>query len=270
MNAKIDNELRTRAQDDPVTSSELLAVVAARSLIGKRVVFAGHGLPTLAVSLAQLTVAPDIEIVYESGVTGARPERLPRTIADSILVQGAAGVLTMPVLFNYVLQGGRIDVGFLGAAQIDKYGSLNSSIIGKNWNSPTVKLPGSGGAVEILANAAEVFVVMRRHLPQTFVKALDFCTSPSPHEAAISPRGAVPTGRGATVVISELGVMVRTGIEDELTLISVQPGVTVRHVIEATGWDLRVADNVTVIAPPTKKELAVLRQTLDPERIYLR
>ena len=182
-----------------VSSSELLAVVAARELAGRQTVFAGIGLPTLAVSLAQLTVAPDAEIVYESGVCGAHPTHLPETIADSVLITGAEAVLSLPALFGYVLQGGRIDVGFLGAAQIDRWGNLNSSVIG-DWHAPKVRLPGSGGAVEVMANAREVFVVMRRHDRRSLVETLDFCTSPGPDRAAaagLRPARAGGTGGGA-------------------------------------------------------------------------
>lgn len=253
-----------------VTSSELLTIISARALAGRRIVFAGHGLPTLAVAMAQHTVAPDIEIVYESGVTGAQPTELPRSISDSILVPGAAAVMPMTHLFNYVLQGRRIDVGFLGAAQIDKYGSLNSSIIGKDWNSPSTKLPGSGGAIEVMASANEVFVVMRRHTPRTFVETLDFCTTPSPHRASRSAGGAMPSGLGVTHVITDLGVMVRHGVDEELVLTSVHQGVSVEHVKAATGWDLQVAKNLTITEPPTESELQLLRETLDRERVYLR
>ena len=151
----------------PASVTELLTVLAARELAGRRIVFAGIGLPTLAAALAELTVAPDIEIIYESGVTGAHPIGLPTTISDSILVTGAEAVLPMPQLFGYVIQGQRIDTGFLGAAQIDRHGSLNSTLIGGSYARPEHRLPGSGGAIEVMAHAREVFVVMRRHTPQT-------------------------------------------------------------------------------------------------------
>ncbi len=149
----------------PATVTELLTVLAARELAGRRIVFAGIGLPTLAAALAELTVAPDIEIIYESGVTGAHPIGLPTTISDSILVTGAEAVLPMPQLFGYVIQGQRIDTGFLGAAQIDRHGSLNSTMIGGSYARPEHRLPGSGGAIEVMAHAREVFVVMRAAYP---------------------------------------------------------------------------------------------------------
>ncbi|MET7934143.1 CoA-transferase [Streptomyces sp. NPDC005322] len=251
----------------PATSSELLAVVASRELTAKRTVFAGIGLPTLAASLAHLTVAPSIEIVYESGVCGAHPSHLPETIADAVLITGAEAVLSMATLFGSVLQGGHIDVGFLGAAQIDRWGNLNSSVIG-DWHEPAVRLPGSGGAMEVMANSQEVFVVMRRHDPRSFMDKLDFCTSPGPDRAVAD--GITPLGAGVTRVITDLGILARSGAGEELRLVAVHPGVTVDQVRSATGWDLRTADTVATIEPPTEAELRLLREDVDPDRVYLR
>ncbi|MFP3396249.1 CoA-transferase subunit beta [Brevibacterium sp. H602] len=255
---------------DVVTSSELLTVHSARALAGRNVVFAGHGLPTLAVSLAQHTVAPDIEIVYESGVTGARPPAMPRSISDSILVPGAASVMPMTHLFNYVLQGQRIDVGFLGAAQVDKFGNLNSTLIGEDWEHPDSRLPGSGGAIEAMAGAAEIFLVMRRHTPRTFVESLDFVTSPGPKKAAEAAVGSMPAGSGVTHVITDLGIMTRFARDEELTLTAVHPGVDPAEAVRQTGWNLQVSTDLKTTQPPTPDELALLRETLDPTRIYLR
>src|SRR5699024_496279 len=255
---------------DMVTNSELLTIHSARALAARRVVFAGHGLPTLAVSLAQNTVAPEIEIVYESGVTGARPPALPRSISDSILVPGAASVMPMTHLFAYVRQGQRIDVGFLGAAQVDKYGSLNSTLIGSDWQNPDSRLPGSGGAIEVMAGAAEVFLVMRRHTPSTFVETLDFVTSPSPHQAKATEAGMPPAGAGVTHMITDLGIMTRTDPNEELTLTSVHPGIDVAEVVARTGWSLKVAADLKTTEPPSQEELRLLREDLDPNRIYLR
>lgn len=246
----------------PPTDIELLTVLAARELAGRHVVFAGHGLPTLAVSLAQLTCAPDIEIVYESGVTGAHPADLPTSISDSMLVTGAEGVLTMPQVFSYMIQGQRIDVGFLGAAQIDRHGSLNSTLIAGTYERPGHRLPGSGGAIEVMAHAREVFVLMRRHTPQTLVEKLDFVTSPAP-----TP-GGQSSGLGVTRLLTTLGVLGRQG--DELVLTSVNPGIRVEDVVRATGWPLQVAPELAPTEPPSTEELRVLREVLDPRRIYLR
>jgi glutaconate CoA-transferase subunit B len=263
-------DTRTQPSHDDVTSSELLTVHSARALAGRNVVFAGHGLPTLAVSLAQHTVAPDVEIVYESGVTGARPPVMPRSISDSILVPGAASVMPMTHLFNYVLQGQRIDVGFLGAAQVDKYGNLNSTLIGEDWEQPDSRLPGSGGAIEAMAGASEIFLVMRRHTPRTFVENLDFVTSPGPRKAAETETGSLPAGSGVTHVITDLGIMTRSARDEELTLTAVHPGIDPAEVVRQTGWSLRVSPDVETTQPPTPNELKLLREQLDPTRIYLR
>jgi glutaconate CoA-transferase subunit B len=249
------------------TSSELLSVVASRELAARHTVFAGIGLPTLAASLAHLTVAPQLEIVYESGVCGAHPAQLPETIADAVLITDAEAVLSMPALFGYVLQGGHIDVGFLGAAQIDKHGNLNSSVIG-DWHSPSVRLPGPGGAMEVMASAREVFVVMRRHDRRSFVDTLDFCTSPGPDRALAD--GIRPLGAGVTRVITDLGILARAGAGEELRLIAVHPGVDADQVRAATSWELRVDDELATIEPPSEAELRLLREDVDPGRVYLR
>lgn len=258
---------QAEASAPAISATELLTVAASRELAGRHTVFAGIGLPTLAVSLAQMTTAPGLEIVYESGVCGAHPSHLPETIADAVLITGSEAVLSMPALFGYVLQGGRIDVGFLGAAQIDKWGNLNSSVIG-DWDSPAVRLPGSGGAVEVAANSREVFVVMRRHDRRTFVEDLDFCTSPGP-DRALAAGGRV-RGAGVTRVITELGVLSRPGAGHELILEAVHEGVSVDQVRESTGWDLKVSADIHVTPAPSPRELCILREDIDPRRVYLR
>ncbi|MGV9744389.1 CoA-transferase subunit beta [Rhodococcus zopfii] len=251
------------------STTELIVSVAARALAGKDRVFAGVGLPTLAVDLARRTSSPDIDLIYESGVCGAHPEAMAEGIADSVVVSGAESVVSMASLFGYVLQGGNVDVGFLGAGQIDRHGSLNTSIIG-DWDKPTVRLPGAGGAAEIMPNAGEVFVVMRRHDPSAFPAELDFCTSPSPVRAREAGVGMMPRGRGVTKVFTSLGVLSRSGPFDELALTSVHAGVTVDDVRAATGWDLKVSDALTVTEPPTAHEIHLLRDEIDKVRLYLR
>ncbi|MEN0139819.1 MAG: CoA-transferase [Rhodococcus sp. (in: high G+C Gram-positive bacteria)] len=259
----------TTARAGAISPTEVIVSVAARELAGKRRVFAGVGLPTLAVDLAKRTSNPDVELIYESGVCGAHPSAMAEGIADSVVVSGAESVVSMSALFGYVLQGGNVDVGFLGAAQIDRYGSLNTSIIG-DWDKPTVRLPGAGGAVEIMPNAGEIFVVMRRHDPSAFPAELDFCTSPSPVRARAAGDGIAPRGRGVTRVFTNLGVLSRQGPFDELELVSVHEGVTVDDVRAQTGWELKVADDLTVTAPPTGEEIHLLRDVIDTVRLYLR
>lgn len=251
------------------TSTELIVSVAARALAGKRRVFAGVGLPTLAVDLAQRTVNPNVELVYESGVCAAHPTSMPESIGDAVIVAGAEAVLSMQALFGYVLQGGHIDVGFLGAAQIDRFGSLNTSFIG-DARSPQVRLPGAGGAPEIMMNAAEVFVIMRRHDLGSFPEELDFCTSPSPVRGRESGQGLPHRGMGVSTVITPLGTLERATAFSELELVSVHDGVTVDEVRAATGWDLKVADGVHVTTPPSDESIRLLREEIDIVRLYLR
>jgi len=257
------------ASDLAPASTEFLATVAARQLAGKRRVFAGVGLPTLAVDLAQRTINPDVELVYESGVCGAHPERLAEGIADSVLVTGAESVLSMQALFGYVLQGGHVDVGFLGAAQVDRWGSLNTSFIG-DWDRPTVRLPGAGGAAEIMPNAGECIVVLRRHDPGALPDRLDFCTSPSPVQARDEDPGMVPRGHGVSTVITPLAVLRRPDKFGELEVSEVHPGVTVDQVRAATGWDIRVAADVTETEWPSVEDVRLLREEVDTVRLYLR
>lgn len=249
------------------TVDEAVTVTAARELAGKQVVFAGIGLPTLAVSLAQETCSPTLEVIYESGVCGAHPSSLPATIADAVLITDSEAVLNLPALFGYVLQGGRIDVGFLGAAQIDKFGNLNSSVIG-DWDSPAKRLPGSGGAHEVLANARETFVIMRRHTKSAFVEKVDFVTSASPD--AVIAEGGFTRSLGVTRVFTQFGILGRSGPGEELRLIAIYPGVSPDEAVASTGWDLQVARDITVIEPPKDFELDLLRNEIDPKGVYLR
>ena len=251
------------------SSTEFLATVAARELAGTGVVFAGVGLPTLAVDLAKRTVNPFLELVYESGVCGAHPDGLAEGIADSVLVSGAESVVNLQALFGYVLQGGNVDVGFLGAAQVDRHGSLNTSVIG-DWSKPRVRLPGSGGAADIMPNAAECLVVLRRHDHGALPAELDFCTSPSPVRARAADPASTPRGHGVSTVITPLCVLRRPERFGELELAQVHPGVSVAEVRERTGWDLAVADQVTETARPTREDVRLLREEIDTVRLYLR
>jgi len=219
---------------------ELMAIEAARRLSNDTVCFVGIGLPSTAANLARRTHAPDCVLVYESGTIGAKPTELPLSIGDGELAETADSVVSVPEMFAYWLQGGRIDVGFLGAAQIDKHGNLNSTVIG-SYDSPTVRLPGGGGAPEIATSCKDVFVMLRQS-PRTFVERLDFTTS---------------VGDRVRVVITDLGIL--EPVDGELTLVATHPGVSADDARAATGWDLRVADDLRQTRAPTEDELDALR-----------
>jgi glutaconate CoA-transferase subunit B len=248
----------------PFTSTEMMIVASARQLAGERVCFVGVGPPNIACNLAKRTVSPELELVYEAGVFGAEPARLPLSIGDPTLVTDSLLVTSMFDLFAYYLQAGLIDVGFLGASQIDRFGNINTTVIG-DYSHPKVRLPGSGGACEIAINAKKIFVIMPQST-RSFVQTVDFVTSPG-HQ----PEGRPPTWRGAgpTAVITGLGVY-RFGKEGEMELESLHPGVTIDQVLENTGWDLRVPEGVRETAPPTDHELRLIREQLDPEGAYTR
>src|SRR4051795_3721265 len=218
----------------------MMAVEAARRLDDRAVCFVGIGLPSKAANLARRTHAPGCVLVYESGTIGSHPTRLPLSIGDGELAETADAVVSVPEMFAYWLQSGRIDVGFLGAAQIDRFGNLNSTVIG-DYATPKVRLPGGGGAPEIATSVADVFVILRQST-RTFVSELDFTTS---------------RGERVTVVVTDLGTFEPR--DGELTLVRVHPGVRVDDVRAATGWDLRVAGDVGETTPPTAQELEVLR-----------
>ena len=219
------------------TPEEAMITAAAAELAGVRTVFVGIGPPNAAAVLARRTVAPDLELIYESGVIGARPTRLPDSIGDPALVSGAAATMSMHDLFAYFLQGGRIEVGMLGAAQIDRWGNLNTTVIGP-YAAPGVRLPGSGGACEIALNAARVIVVMNQS-PRSFVERVDFVTSPGHRHPDGTPRPGW-AGAGPEVVITQLGVY-RFGTDGEMELSALQPGVTKADVDAASGWAIRRA-----------------------------
>jgi glutaconate CoA-transferase subunit B len=243
------------------TRSEMMIVAAARELAGQRVCFVGVGLPNIAVNLAKRTVAPDLELVYEAGVFGARPARLPLSIGDPTIVTGATSVTSMFELFGFYLQGGLIDVGFLGAAQIDRFGNINTTVIG-DYDSPRTRLPGSGGACEIAINAREVFVIMRQS-KRSFVEKIDFRTSPG----NLGDRAAQGwLGRGPSVVVTDLGIY---HFDDgEMRLDSIHPGATLDGVRETIGWDPKVAEQVATTPAPTAEELRLIRVELDPGGAY--
>ena len=239
------------------TAGELMVVAAARCLEDGVVCFVGIGLPSTAANLARRLHAPRLVLVYESGTIGSKPGVLPLSIGDGELAETADTVVSVPEIFAYWLQAGRIDVGFLGAAQIDRYGNLNSTVIG-DYAKPRVRLPGAGGAPEIAAAAREVMIIMR-HDPRAFVERLDFVTSAGYLEGGDARRRAGLPGGGPTRVITDLGVLEPDAVTRELTLVAVQPGVEVERVRAATAWPLRVVEKPEPLAAPTERELAVLR-----------
>src|SRR2546427_10143825 len=242
----------------PYTANEMMIVAAARQLAGERVCFVGVGPPNIACNLAKRTIAPDLELVYEAGVFGSAPARLPLSIGDPTLVTGSTLVTNQFELFSYYLQGGLIDVGFLGASQIDRYGNINTTVIGE-YDRPKVRLPGSGGACEIAINAKKVFVIMPQS-ERSFVERIDFVTSPG-HLAGKRPSG---WGQGPSVVVTNLGVF-RFDDHGEMFLASLHPDVSLQDARDNTSWELRVGEGVGETPPPTEEELRLVREELDPE-----
>jgi glutaconate CoA-transferase subunit B len=249
--------------------TEMMIVAAARELAGERVCFVGVGLPNIAVNLAKRTVAPELELVYEAGVFGARPARLPLSIGDPTIVTGSTAVTSMWELFALYLQGGLIDVGFLGAAQIDRYGNINTTVIGP-YDHPKTRLPGSGGACEIAINARQVFVIMRQSA-RSFVERIDFRTSPGnlggAEQSERIRREGGWLGRGPSVVVTDLGIY-HFDENGEMRLDSLHPGATMDDVRAAMAWEPRLAEAVGTTAPPTDDELRLIREELDPGGAY--
>jgi glutaconate CoA-transferase subunit B len=242
------------------TPNELMTVSAARALTGSDVCFVGIGLPSQASNLARLLHAPDLVLIYESGTIGSRPSVLPLSIGDGELAQTADAVVSVPEIFAYWLQGGRVDVGFLGAAQVDRYGNINTTVIGP-YSDPTVRLPGGGGAPEIAAHAKQVYLMLK-HEPRRFVERIDFVTSTGQLPPGQDRRAAGLTGKGPTRVFTDLGLLEPDPQTNELTLVAVHPGVEVDTVRERTGWDLRVSPDLYTLEPPRADELSTLRDLL--------
>ncbi|MFC9255107.1 CoA-transferase subunit beta [Amycolatopsis thailandensis] len=240
------------------TSDEMMSVAAARALGDGMSCFVGIGLPSTAANLARRGHAPNLTLIYESGCLGAKPARLPLSIGDGELADTADAVVSVPEVFNYWLQPGRIDVGFLGAAQLDKFGNINTTVIGPDYASPKVRLPGAGGAPEIAASCREVFVVLRQST-RTFVEKVDFVTSFG-HGTGKGDRERLGLpGAGPTLVVTDLGLMRPDPETAELTLTEVHPGGDVDQVVEATGWKLKVAGDLGTTPAPTEAELRILR-----------
>jgi len=236
------------------TRDEMMTVAAARLLHNGQVCFVGIGLPSAACNLARLTHAPELVLIYESGTIGTRPSVLPLSIGDGELAETAACVIPLPDVFSDYLQAGRIDIGFLGAAQIDKLGNLNSTVIGP-YGKPKTRLPGAGGATEIAAHAREVFIVMKA-TPRSFVKQLDFQTSGG-HFAGRAESGA--RGRGPSVIVTDVGILKPHPETGEFALTTVYPGIPAEDARAAIGWPLTVLPTLETHAAPTEPELTALR-----------
>ncbi|MBP1634492.1 MAG: 3-oxoadipate:succinyl-CoA transferase subunit [Acidobacteria bacterium] len=241
----------------PWTPDEMMTVAAARLLWNGCVCFVGIGLPSAAANLARHTHAPDIVLIYESGTVGTRPDVLPLSIGDGELADTATAVVPLPEIFAYWLQGGRIDVGFLGAAQIDRFANLNSTVIGE-YARPRTRLPGAGGAPEIATNARQIFLVLKQN-PRTFVGTLDFCSTAGFMTGGGARARSGAPGAGPQVVITDLGVLRPAPDTEELQLVALYEGVSADQAVKATGWPLRVAGRLEVVAPPTGEELEILR-----------
>jgi glutaconate CoA-transferase subunit B len=239
------------------TRDEMMTVAAARLLWDECVCFVGIGLPSAACNLARLTHAPDIVLVYESGTLGTRPTVLPLSIGDGELAETAACVIALPEVFSYLLQAGRVDVGFLGAAQVDRFGNLNSTVIGP-YDSPKTRLPGAGGATEIAAHAKKTFVMLKA-TPRSLVPRLDFRTSAGFLEGHGARARTTMSGAGPQSVITDYGVLTPEPGTDELQLSALFQGATAEEARAATGWPLKVSANLATVAPPTSTEIETLR-----------
>jgi len=239
-------------------ADEMMTVAAARALVGRTACFVGIGLPSMAANLARRLHNPDLSLVYESGTIGAKPSTPPLSIGDGELATTADSVVTSAEIFNYWLQPGRIEVGFLGAAQLDKFGNINTTVIGSDYAHPKVRLPGAGGAPEIAASCGEVYVVLRQS-PRAFVEKVDFITSVGHGDGPGHRERLGLRGRGPTLVITDLGVLKPDPDTCELTLVALHQGSEVDAVRAATGWKLAVAPDLEESQPPTDEELRILR-----------
>lgn len=252
-------------EQDGYSKNELMIAASARLLAEVENCFVGVGLPNIVCNLAQRTVAPELQLVYESGVFGARPRRLPLSIGDPTLATGSTAVTSMFELFAFYLQAGLIDVAFLGGAQIDRFGNLNTTVIG-DYDRPKVRLPGSGGACEIAIHARKILVIMRQ-AERSFVERLHFRTSPGHSGDPAHDRGRGWSGSGPTNVVTDLATFGFDEETGEMTLRTLHPGVTLEDVKANMGWDPRVAPDLSETPPPTDDELRLLREELDPQGI---
>jgi len=249
------------------SSAELMIINAARLLRDGDVVFVGVGQPNLACNLAKRTHAPNLVMIYEAGVIGAEPARLPLSIGDPTLVSGALSVVSMYDIFANYLQRGNVDVGFMGGAQIDKYGNINATVIG-DYAQPKVRLPGSGGSQEIAAWANRCYI-MTPHQKRRFPEKVDFMTSAGYLTGRKAREATGVRGGGMLAVVTDIGIM-EPDENGEMMLTALHPGKTVDDAKENTGWDLKVASELRTTETVTEKELKILREDLDPDGLYLK
>jgi glutaconate CoA-transferase subunit B len=249
----------SRGRPADYTADEMMAITAARALRDGMTCFVGIGLPSEAANLARASHAPSLTLIYESGTIGAKPPALPLSIGDGVLAETADAVVSVPEIFNYWLQPGRIDVGFLGAAQIDRFANINTTVIGPDYARPAVRLPGAGGAPEIAGSCREVIVVLRQNR-RAFVDRVDFVTSVGFGDGPGSRQRLGLPGAGPQKVITDLGVLEPDPATCELRLTGTYPGTVVADIKAATGWDLQVAADLRELPPPTEAELAALRR----------
>lgn len=238
------------------SQDEMMTVAAARLLQGEIVCFVGIGLPSAACNLARLSHAPDLVLIYESGTLGTKPDVLPLSIGDGNLAETAACVVPLPEVFSYILQAGRVDIGFLGAAQIDRFGNLNSTVIG-DYAQPRTRLPGSGGACEIAAHAKATYVMAKAN-PRSFVVDLDFCTSAGFMAGHGVRKATSAKGQGPMKVIADFGILTPLA-NDELAVSALFPGMTMAMAKAMVAWDLQQHAHVETVQAPSTQELTVLR-----------
>ena len=248
------------------SASEFMIISASRALFGSHVVFVGVGLPNIACNLARRSHSPDLELVYESGIFGAHPGRLPLSIGDPTLVSDATSVTSMADLFMLYLQGGLVDTALLGGAQIDRFGNLNTTVIGQ-YHDPTVRLPGSGGACEIALNAGRILIIMRLK-KRAFVDKLDFLTSPGHLSGGLSRKRAALQGKGPDLVITDRALFSFDSESREMTLVEVAPGETPDSIQAEISWQLKIGSSLSEMQPPSEEDLHLIRQELDPNGLY--
>jgi len=247
------------------TPDEMMTIAAARALRNEDVCFVGIGAPSAACNVARLTHAPDITLIYESGTIGTAPEVLPLSIGDGELCDTAVATVSVPEMFRYWLQGGRITIGFLGAAQLDRFGNINTTVIG-DYHHPSVRLPGGGGAPEIATSSGEIFITMKQ-TKRGMVDRIDFFTSLGHGSGGDDRARRGVTTKGPTLLVTDLAVWRPDPVTKEFTVVSLHPGVTRSLVQETCGWTVRFADNLEETPPPSALELKTLRDLKERTRI---